>query len=101
MYLGHPVFELENPASLRVRVGDSRELQNRRDMRLVLLPYGDHALRWAQVVVAVRHAKPTLQQKRTVVRRIAEVRCNPQTEEVRSVELRTVEYVNIAPQCRT
>ena len=75
--------------------GEARQLEHRRDMRLVLLPQLNHMRSRGEIVVAIRHSETALEQIGNAVRRVRQALGDPDAEEVAGLEIRVVERVDI------
>ena len=92
---GETALELEDARCFRLGIRDSPELQHRGDVREVSGANVRHARRRVEVVVAIGHGKPALQEERRILRRVVEILRDPEPEDVVGVELRVVEHVHV------
>ena len=79
-------------------VRHARQLEHARDVGLELRADLRHARRGVEVVLAVGHVEPALEQEGRVAGRVVEVLGDPQAEQVVGVEVRGVEHVHVGAQ---
>ena len=92
-------FEREHARGLRIRVGDAREPEQLRRVRLVLLAQFGEASSF-EVEVAVGQAEAALHQVRRVAVGLVQVLRDPQAEQAIGVVVGRVEQVDVRAQVR-
>lgn len=97
----HAPLELEDPRGGGRCIRQLREAQHRSDMRAVAAADLLHLGRCIEIVVAVGHLEAALHQEGRVTSGIIEVLGHPQPEEIRSMEVSVVQYVDVGAQRRT
>ena len=98
MFLRDGVLQRDNALGACVRVGESRQLEHGRDVRLILGADVTHVLVIGQVVLAIRQLQPALHDVGGVVIGIVEAGSDPQSKQVRGMEVGVVQRVNISAQ---
>ena len=101
---GDSGFESVDPGrALGARAGCARsgELEHAADVGAVLGLQSDARRVGSEVVVAIGHAETALQQVGGVLRRIVEVRRNPQPEQPVGVKIRHVQRIDVGAQLST
>src|SRR5580658_667921 len=98
MLFGDSVLQFDDVHCASVGVAESREPQDRRDVRLILAAYVAHFGAIGKVVFAVRHFEAALQQIRYVTLWVVEAGSYPQPEEVGCMKVGFVQGVDIRPE---
>ena len=98
MRLRHLRFEREHACGAGRRVREARQLEHRRDVRLVLLAQLGHVRSCGEIVVAIRHSETALQQIGIVVRWVRQALRDPDSEEVPGLEVGVVQRIHIRAQ---
>ena len=82
MFFGDGMLQIDNALGAGVGVGESRELEHGRDVRLVLGANVAHALGVGEVVLAVGQLQSALQQVGGIVLGVVEAGRDPQSEKI-------------------
>ena len=96
--LGDLGFQIEDGFGLVVRIGDAGIFQLRGDVSLIPGAKARHVLVGLEVVVAIRHAQPALQQVRHAARRVFQPLRHEQAEQMLGAEMGGVDRVHVRAQ---
>jgi hypothetical protein len=92
------VLEVINATGPRLGVVHAAQAENRGDVLAIPGPQPFHPDTVGEVVGAVRHPQPALQQVGSVVLRVVKALDHPQTEEILGVEIGHVQRIDVGPQ---
>ncbi len=95
---GNLAFQLEHARGAAVGILPAGQLEQRRDVLLILHAQGRHLGVLGQIIFAVGQAQPALQQVSLVMRRIVQALGNPQAEHVFGKEIGRIQRIDVGAQ---